>query len=256
MSTDNSNTRSTNKSGTTFSFSSIRSALNGFFNQTAPAKSKAISPANSTTSRTLLPKNRFLEAAARVFETKHYASSASSEAPYGYFRERHIIGDCTRFHGGIFVSHLPGEAVVIDECHGVLLKIYDLLQSRITNCSSSPQRAEYEIFNEVVALVAEVICIDEDRSANLKLQQNLLDDEKISLDVYVTQGFGLPYHQVLLAGYLIEKLADAGKIPGIVSLDSSLSKEHPSEEVLLYTSSSGCVLRFSPTEKRISGIFH
>ena len=70
------------------------------------------------------------------------------------------------------------------------------------------------------------------------------------------QGFGLPAHQVLLAGYLLEKLSDEKKIRGIVSLDSALSSEHPTEETLLYTSSSGCVLRFSPAEKYISNMLH
>ena len=237
-----------------FSLNGIMSAVSSLFSsKTAFSESTSNSSQYAAIEQ---PKNRFLEAAARVIESREYTASTSAHAPYGFYRGRHIIGDCTTFVGGIFIGHQPQDAVVIDEQYGILNQVYETLLSRIANISSNTAHAEHEIFHHVIAFAAQVIRIDEKEMARFAAEQRLGFDDKISLDVYITQGFGLEYHQVLLAGYLLEKLALSKKLIGVATLDSTLTADRLQDEVLLYHSPSGCTFRFSPSERLIQEIVH
>ncbi len=232
----------------------IMSAFSSLFNPKAEVAEANLTPRRYAA--TEQPKNRFLEAAARVIESREYAASTSVQAPYGFYRGRHIIGDCTSFLGGIFIGHQPQDAVVIDEQYGILNHVYETLLGRISDITSTTAHAEHEIFHRVVSFASEVIRIDEKAMAQFAAEQQLGFDDKISLDVYITKGFGLEYHQVLLAGYLLEKLALSKKLIGVATLDSTLSADRLEEEVLLYHSPSGSTFRFSPSERRIQDLVH
>lgn len=234
---------------TALNIPAIKKLVAGMF---PPKEEKLI---NSTVEiQTIAPKNRFLEAAERILGSSHYSASASSEFPYGYFQDRHIIGDCTKFFGGIFVSHEGGPAIVIDERYGKILEVYDLLCALIDPCNPGKIRDEYEIFNRVISLVREVLPINHLAVREFLKNENIASDGKIALDVFITQRFALPSHQVLLAGYLLEKVAENRAIPGVVSLDSSISSSD--DLVLLYTSPTGATLRFSPEEKQRANLVH
>jgi hypothetical protein len=255
MSTSDNSIKSAQKPNSPFLLNIFKFAISSLFS--SKSQNNDIPKEDHTLELDLTPpKNRFLEAAARVFESPHYAASTSDEAPYGYFLGRHIIGDCTRISGGIYVGHNAQETIVIDERYKVLSHVYQDLLKQIENSSLNPAHAEYEIFNQAIATASNAIAIDADEVKHFREQQKVGIDGKVSLDVFVTQGYGLDYHQVLLAAYLLERLADDKKLSGIVTIDSCLSAEQESGLVLLYTSSSGYVLRFSPLERRIAEIIH
>jgi hypothetical protein len=133
----------------------------------------------------------------------------------------------------------------------------DLYKSLLNSLAASEQTGvsrEYDIFNKVVHVVTDAITIDPEATLAFAHEQSLMSDKKVSLDVYIVKGFGLAHHQVLLAGYLLERLVDEGILLGTVTLDSALSAL--TGEVLLYQSRSGATLRFAPNERRIAEIVH
>lgn len=225
-------------------------ALTFFNKQVAPKQEQSlVTPAPQQ-------RNRFMEAAARVYESPHYEKSSTSEAPYGYFRGRHIIGECTQMSGGIFVGATMHEAVVIDEKYGLLAPIFEGMLDTALSLKKHRIQYEQEIFAEVLDIVRKTLKFDREGVEKISQQERVTNDEKIALDVYVQHGIGVARHQVLLAAYLLEKLRTAGIISGIPAIDNYISDSFPEREMLIYTTEAGHHFKFDPVERSIGEQIH
>jgi hypothetical protein len=191
--------------------------------------------------------NRFLQAVRRIEFKYGFEPNFTDAAPYGYFRSRHIIGETTKINKGIFVSAIPGEAIVIDEKYGVLNDVYLKLISRVSILDNNNSSYEYQVFSKVIALTRETLRYSEENVENITRQYRIDFDEKVSLDLYIKKKVGVARHQVLLAAYLLEKLKEKYLIKGTHWIDQTFSSDAYNER-LVFKSADGEIFRFDPTK--------
>jgi hypothetical protein len=172
-------------------------------------------------------------------------------APYGFYKGRFIIGECTRINGGIYLSAQPYEELVIDESHGALGPLLSELVTRFNKAGlKGSSMNEYQIISETLFFVRSKLLYRENARSLIKSLAGVSADQKVSLDVYVRAGLGAARHQVLLAAYLFEKLKSAGILTGCLYIDSSGSSSGLNTERLAYTSASGEFICFNPAARQ------
>ena len=193
------------------------------------------------------PRNRFIEAVKRIEFNHAYRPTICPEAPYGYFRNRPIIGENTQIHGGIYVGVFPHEALVIDQKYGLLEKTLATLIARCAQIDETSPTYEYDVFSKAIALTRETLRYSEEGVQLIQASYNIQADDKVTLDLYLKKKVGIARHQVLLAGFLLERLREKGMIRGTPAIESQVSDEIPQER-LLFTSSDGEIFRFDPTK--------
>jgi len=192
--------------------------------------------------------NRFEEAAKRVQASRYFQSCA--ERPYGMFDGRFIIGEEPPIHGGVYIGPTPQEAIVIDEKYGRLEPLYTQLLVRFLNTQRDGSKVTEEIVPFIFEFVQEALELSVERASSIIRDQKIELDEKVSLDLFLLHRTGLPRHQVLLAGYLIEKLIGKGYLSGSFGFKSDFSYSNLEEEVLIYRSNSGETFEFAPRTHR------
>ncbi|MCB0311450.1 MAG: hypothetical protein KDD42_09455, partial [Bdellovibrionales bacterium] len=149
--------------------------------------------------------NRFKSATARIKESPFYASTRSSEAPHGYFEGRHIIGSCNKIQGGVYIGVIPHEAVVIDEKHGTLADIYHSFVMKFVAPGGARETLEEKIFFRIVQFTKYKLPLNEEKVRQLAFKSRIGPDRKTALDFYIKEQAGAARHQVLLAGYLLQR---------------------------------------------------
>lgn len=189
--------------------------------------------------------NRFIQAIKRIEFKFGFEPNFSESAPYGYYRNRHVIGENTKVTNGIFVAAIPGEAIVIDEKYGVLQDVYLKLISRVSLLDQNNSSYEYQVFSKVIGLTRETLRYSEESVDNITRQYRIDFDEKVSLDLYVKKKVGVSRHQVLLAAYLLEKLKEKFLVRGTHWIDQTISAEAYHER-LVFKSADGEIFRFDP----------
>jgi len=220
---------------------------NGHKRSLLPAiKTKSEKKASDTSALSSLDKNRFHIAVSRVASQDIYDSADHSQAPYGYFKKRPIIAECSRISGGVYLSAYPREAVVVDEKYGFLDEVYRKLTIAIARQKNGARLNEKDIVLEVVKFTAEHLPFSEDKVRTLSMEQEIKVDQRIALDFFIKERVGVARHQVLLAGYLLQRLKSRNIIQGCVYLDPLFATKTGEDERLIYTSSSGYLITFTP----------
>lgn len=193
--------------------------------------------------------NRFKKAVSRVCNSNLFSSSDSTRAPYGSYNERPIIGECTPIHTGIFLGAIGHEAIVVDEKYGKLQRVYDDFKSavptEILGLQVLPDR-ERQVAGLVFQYCEQLIPWDPKKVQDLLEREKLVPDRKVTLDLFIRKKCGVARHQVLLAAYLLEKLRLEGLIQGVPTIDARLTRPQAEDEQLLFTSSSGELIKFVP----------
>jgi hypothetical protein len=183
----------------------------------------------------------------RIRNSAEYNPCRTSWAPYGFYKGRFIIGECTRVNGGIYLSSSGNEEIVVDESHGTLSEVYNLLVSRLSRRGIIKDRAsEYQIVAEAIKIASETLAFKHEDDEALSYLRTLADGQKVSLDLYLQEGIGGARHQILLLAYLLEKLRDAKVVYGCTYIDSVGSTHRTAAERLIYTSPNGDFIYFEP----------
>jgi hypothetical protein len=192
--------------------------------------------------------NRILAALYRVSNHPAFSQDGSSAAPYGVFYQRPVIGECSVINGGIYLSAYPREAVVVDERYELLNKVYARLT--MTLASVEKKLSEHQIVTGTLNFVLQVLPFSEERVRNISLANKIRVDQRTALDFFLINKCGVARHQVLLAGYLLEKLKARKILKGCVYIDPFFKTETAEDERLIYTCSKGSLFKFSPLEIR------
>lgn len=210
-----------------------------------PRRTRKLSP--PPTKRFSESYNRFAHAVARVKNHGSYQPHLGSIAPHGVFGGRPIIGEKTKVNGGVYLSAVPVEAVVVDDEHGELVQIYRRLLGEIEEQAKFGV-SERQILARTVELTLQVLPFDSAKVRRLLERERLGPDHKTSLDLFLIEGAGVARHQVLVAAFLLQRLKERGFLPGFISLDP-LSR-HPlgDDERLHYVNSAGYLFVFDPVE--------
>jgi len=196
--------------------------------------------------------NRFQTMVTRISVHEEYEPEISAEVPWGRFCGRHIIGENTEIHGGVYLGATAHEALVVDEKYGSLKDIYwNLLIGYVREEGDDDAELDEEkLVQQVVALVEKRLALHPDEGVNRMVHDGEPEpDHKIALDVFVDRGIGAARHQILLAAYLLEKLQRKGLLEGRIYLDSHYSEKGDMPERLIYSTPERTLFVFTPGAK-------
>lgn len=191
--------------------------------------------------------NRFALAIARLGVSPLYSDTKNTQAPYGAYDGRPIIGECSPVNGGVYVGATPHEAVVVDEKYGTLEKQYDDLVLSLARFYGPSASQEQVIVSHVLQTVKRTMQVSERAANELTERRGIINDQKAALDIYIGAHIGAPRHLVLLAGYFLEKLRSRGLIKGNFSIGADCDLQNGArDEKLFYTSPEGKIFSFDP----------
>lgn len=188
--------------------------------------------------------NRFHRALRRIRYQSQFNPNKSDKAPLGTFGGRHIIGESTPINGGVYLGAAPQEALVVDDRHGALERLYNELVVRLAEVSIDRRLDEREILPEVAGLVVRRIRFSESETRELTERENINPDEKVAIDMYLHEQVGVARHQMLLVAYLIERLKKRGVLNGCLMIDSISAHSLGHDDRLIYTSPHGYLFIF------------
>jgi hypothetical protein len=197
--------------------------------------------------------NRFRKVLSRIKKSPDYKSTRSKNAPYGTFAGRPVIGENSKINGGVYLGVKPQEAIVVDDNYGILKDIYDELPLRYAKRHGSKNRelVEQNIVQEVVTLVKEkLLYVTEEEFQAIAEREHFKPDQKVALDIIMRLKVGTDRHHVLLAAYLLEKCKQRGLIQGKVYLNGFYDESADGKEKVIYSSSTGDLMIFSPAAER------
>jgi len=177
----------------------------------------------------------------RIKLSAAYDGAISPRTPLGRFAGRPIIGGSSPIHGGVVVTEDLPYALVIDEKYGLLEDVFRSLTAAGHSMKARVERSELRLVAELFSVVHTTVPLDRSGIAKLLDEKRFAADEKVALDVFISARVGQPIHQVVLAGYLIEKLIHGGVIGGEAALQLTGSAKK-----LIYTASNGKTTRFEP----------
>lgn len=190
--------------------------------------------------------NRFQRMLRRVRSKKDYSAARTAKSPLGLFGGRPIIGESTPINGGIYLGVVSQEALVIDDKHGGLERLYKELVVRLSEVSLDRTLEEKEILPEVAALTAKHLKFSESAVESICKREGIQPDDKVAIDMFLFEGIGVARHQVLVAAYLIERLKVRNLLQGCVSIKSTSTHLMGGDECLTYTSPRGYLFIFDP----------
>ncbi len=149
----------------------------------------------------------------------NYFEPADELSELGYFKGRFMIGRDTPINHGVWIDGLTEAIVVDDSVSPQIWKTYDDLLERI---SVDGRVDRGKVLETVQSLVAERLPYDLSRT--LEIAKPFQRCKKVSLGLFMQKRAGVCRHQALLAGYLLERLVDDGRIRGHASVRRNIVK--------------------------------
>jgi hypothetical protein len=182
----------------------------------------------------------------RLRSSPLYAPIRHEKAPNGFYAGRPIIGDLAQLHGGVYLGPQAQEAVVIDERSAWLKKTYEGLNRQLLLVKHLGEDLEQTCMREVVSLTCGILHYSFSDTQGLLRSQGVAPDEPIKLDLFIKEGLGAARHQVLLAGWLLERLKAKDVVRGYIFVDLDQRASGLEAERLVYVSRWGELIVFDP----------
>lgn len=159
---------------------------------------------------------------------KHgFYEESDREALNGYYRGRPIIGRDTPINGGVYNGTFE-EAIVVDDTNELETPVYNRLYNKLIQrrelASKRGEGFKKGVLGDVFDIASESLPYDAKKVVDINQKHGITMGRKTSLALYIEEGAGVCRHQALLAGYLIERLINEGKLHGQVSVDRSYVK--------------------------------
>ena len=146
---------------------------------------------------------------------------ADDVAPYGYYKEHHIIGrDSQMIQGGVYFTTTPkSEAVVVDDLSKELQDATDGLLARVEALFFNNDSVKREdVLNLVNAYTNQLIPYSMSKSDALSAP-HYADMGLVYLSDYIRARGGVCRHQCLLAAYFMEKLTQYQLLKGYAGVE-------------------------------------
>ena len=194
---------------------------------------------NNDRAANLVGFNRFSVAKERIAYSPYYKEVTTSIAPYGMFSGRPLIGECNGILGGVYISAMPKEAIVIDEVFEFLPKVWENLRRDISTIGPRTINFEDVVLVCVKRVIENSLVFSPKRVAELHHAYNIRADQKVALDTYIRAGVADNRHITLLGGYLLEKLKFQGLLSGAIALDPVIREDCATDERLVYVKEDG-----------------
>lgn len=191
-------------------------------------------------------RNRFFSAVARIKESELYLPLVDHKAPYGYYDGRHVIGESNQIQGGVYLGLIPHEAVVVDDKFGLLVSIYQNLFRRLAQHREHHRTDEAQCVQILFGFVREHLRLNTKGVRDMAFDIGIGPDRKAALDFYIKRRVAAPRHQVLLAGYLIQRASAAKILGGHMRILPDHGELPGEDEKLIYICADGTEILFDP----------
>ncbi|MBU0457064.1 MAG: hypothetical protein KKD75_02880, partial [Nanoarchaeota archaeon] len=201
--------------------------------------------------------------------TKLIENRLESILKNGLYQGRHLIRRDSPIDGGVYLGGGRREAIVVNSQNSSLIEyVYAKAKKMVDSAKKSPledplkedpakenpleenlsakENPEKFILMTTYNIVRDYLTYSEKEVDKIILKHNAYEDKKISLGVFIGEGYGVCRHQALLAGFLLERFIKEGYLQGKVSIDrNSLLSAHA---WCRYTSEDGKVTIIDPAQ--------
>ena len=134
------------------------------------------------------------------------------------YLDRPLIGRDSPIDGGVYIGGNEREAIVVNSCDSPQLQLaYKETTQRSLNDSGEVCRGK--ILRSVYDLTNEKMIFSEIEVARIINKHSLNEDGKVSLGIFLQEGYGVCRHMALLSAFLLEKFVEEGYIRGKPSVD-------------------------------------
>lgn len=153
--------------------------------------------------------------------------AGDTDAPYGRFHGIPIIGMGTRIIGGVYMGHLPREAiyVILDAKHTEVQRLYEKFVSARRGWTywtwrvlGQRERAlndfKHNLLMDLMRFVQQELPYNEAMVNRIARELRLNHDRFVPLDVYIRRRAGVCRQQMCLVGALLELLKQDGYVDG------------------------------------------
>ena len=131
---------------------------------------------------------------------------------------RHIIGADTAIDGGVSIGAYEREIIVVDSSISQrLIGTYEEAKKMSTD-DAGEFRNDW-VLQVVYDLTKEILTYDRDEVDRIIEDRDSYEDGKISLGIFLQEGFGICRHHYLLIGFMLERFREEGFVEGEVSVD-------------------------------------
>jgi len=176
-----------------------------------------------------------------------FSPQITPRTPNGLFAGRQIIGGPAPIDGGVYLSLLPCEAVVVEDRQNVMHELFQDLAARAIHehlsCIESSGIACLRM------LAAESLCRLPYRPHLVKAflaKNHISSDRRVDLLAFVRLGFGELRHQMLLCAWLLEHFVQEGLVRAKVSVEQTLRTPVQERHRLLLVEPGGAINVFDP----------
>ena len=263
--------RQTNVSGFEFDSSVVDQTFNDSVRQRLKATGSRQVLVGSIPSRPRILTNTML-VMERLAGNPNFQAPAPSDtlAPYGRFRDRHIIGTGTRVLGGVFLGHRAREALIVDETDPKLQKrLRTFIQMRkdaihqsfldggaVAEKDTLVLREAFarQLPEALFAFTRTYLVYDESRVARIFREAQLEVDAEFSLDHYLTAHFGVCRQMVLFLVAMFELLEKQGLTKGRMFLARCHIPNFLIHAWARYESLDGSVLILDPAQNFLGSL--
>ncbi len=134
------------------------------------------------------------------------------------YLDRLLIGRDSPIDGGVYLGGNEREAIVVNSCDSPQLQLaYKEVKKRSLDDSGEVRRGK--ILQSVYELTNEKMKFSEIEVARVIDEHSVDKDGKISLGIFLQEGYGVCRHMALLSAFLLEKFVEEGHIRGKPSVD-------------------------------------
>ncbi len=162
------------------------------------------------------------------------------------YLDRPIIGRDSAIDGGVYLGGNEREAIVINFQDSYQLKLaYQQAKEMATDNSGKVKRGK--VLKSVYDLTKEKMTFSDVNVARIVNGNSVGEDGKISLGMFLQEGYGVCRHMALLSALLLEKFVDEGHIRGKPSVDRN-SCFHSAHAWCRYKNHSGTVYIIDPAK--------
>ena len=164
-----------------------------------------------------------------------------------YWSGGKIIPRDASINEGVYLGGNEREAIVVDDTRESTRDVYDRVFRRVEDAAREHKQRgvgrKNVLLNAVYDVTRDEMSYDEAKVERIldELLGKEREDKKIELTVLINDHVGVCRHQVLLVGYLIERLIRQGNLRGCVSIDRNAVPGIGAHTWVRYTSHSGKV---------------
>ena len=176
-----------------------------------------------------------------------FCAQIAPRSPNGLFAGRQIIGGPAPIDGGVYLSLLPSEAVVVEDRQKMLYGLFqDLAARAIHEHLSCIESSGIGCLRMLAAESLRRLPYRPHLVKKFLTKNHISADRRVDLVTFIKLGFGEFRHQMLLCAWLLEHFVQEGLVGAKVSVEQTLRTPVQERHRLLLVEPGGAINVFDP----------